>query len=407
MPARPLRFTSIRDVCRVIGREAFNPRAEANEVVWRSEDGPVFGTPQLLFDSPDTLDHKALHSYWQAPLRKDTFLCHLRDALVVPDTLCIIADQDKVIFPNSYCEADEAQLSEYYFQRSDALYSLKKVGPHGTVQWEFFLDMAENRPVVEVEEPCVLLANQSSINYWHFMTEVYPRLWAYDEYEALRSARVIVRRKGDKFDQALVETLGIPPSQTIALDWAPIYRFKHLIYPSALCDRALTRKKVDFVRNRIRPELAGRPRGTRRFYLARTDRGQRGVLNEDQVWSVLEPHGFEKVVPSDLSLSAQADLFSQAEMLVGPHGAALTNVLFMAPGSVVVELAPRPWHPLFFTLASACGVHYIAAGSQWDFYPVGRHRRAEDGNPTAMIFEPGRIAAAIDSGLRHVASLTP
>lgn len=48
--------------------------------------------------------------------------------------------------------------------------------------------------------------------------------------------------------------------------------------------------------------------------------------------------GFETVYAEDLSFDEQRNLFFETKILVTPHGAGLTNVLFMQPGTKVLEL---------------------------------------------------------------------
>jgi hypothetical protein len=42
----------------------------------------------------------------------------------------------------------------------------------------------------------------------------------------------------------------------------------------------------------------------------------------------LESYGFDSYVLEDLSFYEQVDLFSSAEIVVGPHGAGFTNTIF-------------------------------------------------------------------------------
>ena len=89
---------------------------------------------------------------------------------------------------------------------------------------------------------------------------------------------------------------------------------------------------------RMRATLGlGEPGGDRRLYLSRRHRRRR-VANEDAVLALLEPLGFEAVAPERLSLRDQVALFGQASVIVGPHGAALHNMIHAAPGAVVVDL---------------------------------------------------------------------
>lgn len=401
----PLSIAPIGDICRTVPEDGFHPFLDGDAMVRRLEALPRYASPDLFFDREEDVDAAELRTYLCMEGRRDTFIAHFGDALVVPDVMCVVASGNRVPFPNTYCEDSPAQAREFYFGRSEMLSGIEKHGPYGIVEWDLFLNPADGTPVYQVDEPHVLLANQSAINYWHFLTEIIPRLWPYETWPDLRSLPVIVRRKGDSFETVLAEAIGVPTSRLFALDRKALYRFKHLIVPSALCDRALTETKVAFIRSKVAEGVVPVTDGPRRrFFLSRADRGARGIVNEAEVLATLARYGVEPIVPSDLSIREQAELFGSAEMLIGPHGAALTNMLFMAPGSVVMELAARPWGPLFYSLAAACRQHYMALGSQWDFHPFNHRRRAERRNPLAMTFDTERLAAAVEAGLRRLAS---
>lgn len=53
----------------------------------------------------------------------------------------------------------------------------------------------------------------------------------------------------------------------------------------------------------------------------------------------LDQFGYERIAPENLSFAEQQDLFAGTRVLAGAHGAGLTNLLWMEPGTRVVELA--------------------------------------------------------------------
>lgn len=77
----------------------------------------------------------------------------------------------------------------------------------------------------------------------------------------------------------------------------------------------------------------------KRIIIGRDDVNTRRWLNQNELIQQLEDHfGFKYVSTSDLNLLEQAYLFWNAELVVGVHGAALTNILFMQKNSNVIEL---------------------------------------------------------------------
>lgn len=70
-------------------------------------------------------------------------------------------------------------------------------------------------------------------------------------------------------------------------------------------------------------------------YVSRSDAPNRQVRNESELLSELSSEGFEPYVLSEYSVADQIRLFNQAELVVGPMGAGLTNIAFSEDTSVV------------------------------------------------------------------------
>jgi capsular polysaccharide biosynthesis protein len=88
--------------------------------------------------------------------------------------------------------------------------------------------------------------------------------------------------------------------------------------------------------------------GHRRLFVSRRHFPGRQLVNEAQVIDVFERYGFEVVFPEDLSLLEQARLFASASAVAGVKGAALTNMVFCPPETVVIAMSPIDWSDLFF-----------------------------------------------------------
>ncbi|MDC1490386.1 glycosyltransferase family 61 protein [bacterium] len=75
-----------------------------------------------------------------------------------------------------------------------------------------------------------------------------------------------------------------------------------------------------------------------RIIVSRGSSTTRRWLNENDCKESLNTLGFELIDPSKLSLSEQVKAFSSAEIILGPHGAGLTNIMFCNPGTKVIEI---------------------------------------------------------------------
>ena len=110
-------------------------------------------------------------------------------------------------------------------------------------------------------------------------------------------------------------------------------------------------------------------RRKRRLLVAR--RGPtRKIYNIKQVEAFLSKYDFETVYLEGMRVVDQILLFQSAEFVIGPHGAALTNLLFCQPGTKVIEFMPSvEMRPFFWLISEKLDLVYgmqfcTAAGGQ-------------------------------------------
>lgn len=102
------------------------------------------------------------------------------------------------------------------------------------------------------------------------------------------------------------------------------YKLKASVFPS---DILFNKDALFFVRKKL---LINKPRKEfpKRIYLSRANIKTRNINNEDEVYKTLGKYGFIKIFPENYSIIEQAQMFSNAEFIAGPSGAAFTNILF-------------------------------------------------------------------------------
>jgi capsular polysaccharide biosynthesis protein len=107
-------------------------------------------------------------------------------------------------------------------------------------------------------------------------------------------------------------------------------------------------------------EAVGPPAGARRrVYISRSDAPDRRIANEHELLPVLADFGFERATLSDKSLPEQIRLFQSAEVIVAPHGAGNTNLLFAPRDCIMIELmGPTIYSWSFMVIASTLGQLY-------------------------------------------------
>ncbi|GAA1747311.1 glycosyltransferase family 61 protein [Aeromicrobium alkaliterrae] len=275
----------------------------------------------------------------------------------------------------------------------------------GTPTWrEHPLYLKGRLPEVRhVEGDVVVLATRGSANYYHFLTDVLPRLGVYaDAVPDADPAPTILVPQSRGWQRTLLEIAGYGDLPRI--DDAPdlAVRADRLFVPSIpnVVENA-PRSMVEWVREHLRPSAGADPR-PRRLYVTRgTQPNSRRIVREDELWARLEERGFEKVEPGSLSPQEQIDVFSAAEMIVGPHGAALTNVLFAPAGVTVLEIFTAPYvNQCYWSISrSIPDAHY-------EYLIDGDTSRYGPGSPMNAILadieiDPARVVATVDRLLRE------
>ena len=80
-------------------------------------------------------------------------------------------------------------------------------------------------------------------------------------------------------------------------------------------------------------------RPTQNIYISRKGNlNGRHVQNETELLRILNRYNFLSVNPDELSFENQLELFSKANIVIGPHGAALSHVVNFPNDSHVLEL---------------------------------------------------------------------
>lgn len=227
-------------------------------------------------------------------------------------------------------------------------------------------------------ESGIMISGKFCINYYHMMFENLIRLVYLDKVSIPAGVPIVMDRKA----------MGIPSCQrafqiltegvqrnVLLIDDDILYQFNHLycisrinLLPSNVIDSRKPvkmlyyPKAMSMMRERL---LKHKAEGiiSKRFFITRKSGGGR-QFNEEEVFSVLEKYGFERVAPEQLSFEEQMALFNNAEFIVSGTGAALTNLLFVSNKCTVVCFGLGSYdnsfeYPVFNTIANINGASFI------------------------------------------------
>ena len=97
----------------------------------------------------------------------------------------------------------------------------------------------------------------------------------------------------------------------------------------------------------------------KRMMYAKRAASKRVPSNESDIAALFKSYNFEVVVPEELDLVEEAELFSQTKLLASLHGSALTNMIWMQRGTNIFDIANENyWTEAAFSVLPQVGVNY-------------------------------------------------
>lgn len=199
-----------------------------------------------------------------------------------------------------------------------------------------------------------ITASESS-GYFHWMLECLPRIRLIEDYIE-EIDYLIVPDNLKKFHIETLDRLGFPEEKLCHIKDGMNLQCENLFVPSLPNGNALMSKWVcDFLRESFIPEDVADP--YRFIYISRKDALYRKIINEDEVEEYLKEMGFEILQMSELSFLEQVRICAEARIVISPHGAGLTNIVF-CKGAKILEMFSPSYLGGFSILANQVGNKY-------------------------------------------------
>lgn len=192
-------------------------------------------------------------------------------------------------------------------------------------------------PLKEVEGRVAVIASTGGeANYFHWMFDVLPRLELLQR-SLVAYDKIYLNPLKHPFQKETFKKLNIDPDKVIWAEKRSHLQADILIVPSLAAESGTVPTWVTaFLKDKFLDPIE-RP-VKKRLYISRKNALKRKILNESELLSALQNYGFEEVLLEKLSVAEQAQLFAQAEWIVAPHGAGLTNLAFCGPGATLIEI---------------------------------------------------------------------
>lgn len=213
----------------------------------------------------------------------------------------------------------------------------------------------------------IWVLDEWSANYFHWMTDCLPRIWEGLEREPNAPILLPYSYQSLAFVSDSLKLIGAK---------ALFFKSNQNLQVSTLILTARTASFPNFnlkltqkTREKLNIKTPSEP--WRKVYISSNLTEKRKAHNESEVQLILEKRGFEIIYIERLNLGQQIQLMGESKILVSLHGAAWTNMLFLAPNSKVLELRNLndDTTQSCFNLADALGLPY--------YYTLNKDERSD------------------------------
>ncbi|MEG4345016.1 glycosyltransferase family 61 protein [Microcoleus sp. A003_D6] len=208
----------------------------------------------------------------------------------------------------------------------------------------------------------------SLVNYWsrlyaHWISEGLTRLEALEYYTKKTGKKpvLIIDKDPPLWKIQSLELMGYPLEDCI--QWNG-YRAK--INQLVICSKRreegrVSIKACSWVRERILGNIdnyaISKVPLSPKIFLSRRQTNARRILNEEEVIETLTKMDFVTYVLEDIDWQEQVKIFAQAKIIVAPHGAGLTNMIF-SQRATIIEIFGQKISHFFYTIAQGLGFNY-------------------------------------------------
>ncbi|PPS43391.1 DUF563 domain-containing protein [Chroococcidiopsis sp. TS-821] len=303
----------------------------------------------VIADEPKTLERMATINNQIQPFIikiEPPFVCEINDAyLAGPAAVGFDVNQNIILETTTPYHCQESHLEGSVAIRALVIKSF----------------LAENTP--EIDTACSLI-NAWSQNYWHWIIDCLTRLEGIEFYQQQTGIKpkLIIDAHPTAWQIDSLKLLGYQPEDCIQWNKSRL-RVKKLIissfrrhYDKVYSVEAPSASR--WLRERMLSNLTKTNRHfSSRIFISRRQAQGRRIINEDDVIATLANFGFVAYVLEEMNFDDEVRLFAQATMVVAPHGAGITNIIF-AQNLTLIELFGVSVSPCFANLARGLGFQY-------------------------------------------------
>ena len=253
------------------------------------------------------------------------------------------------------------------------------------------------------------LGNRVASNYYHWMNDVIPKLGVLqDSGIALDSIDMFVLPGlPHPFHNETLSHFGIKANRIHRFTHGKYIKADKLLMPVYGSNEHLVRVNVEAWTNLHSLQSAHSSdflcssfvddnvkSNAKKLYISRGNEGSRGISNEPELCDYLKSHGFTVIRAEEHTVSEQAALFSNADVIFGPHGAGFTNIVFCKKGTKVIEIYNDWTASCFWFISEFKGLKHYA--HQCTAQPVDKPHCVNENSSPQDLLRQARFTVDLD-----------
>ena len=321
----------------------------ADEIIEIQQEEALEGDFEIDL-GPSFTDPKTRSDFARCPSLEGLRHFRLRDVTLDASTMLLVRDRQRIV-ETRYLVPDSA----YADMLTKPLHPLP-------------LDPAEHY---------IIGGNRAWHNYFHWMIQAVPAIDIGLRRANHRRVTIVLPPDPRPWQEETLALLGYQDVPRYILHGSGHFLLQSAEFSELVGARgpAIVARAATATYRRMSQAVPWTERGTEEIYVARTDSQNRTAENEAELIEMLQRQGVHVVVPGSLSVSEQIAAFRAARLVIGPHGAGMSNIAFCRPGSFIYEMLPRHYPNFAFNrIAQANGLNYVADMFE-SFGSGGEHER--------------------------------
>lgn len=206
------------------------------------------------------------------------------------------------------------------------------------------------------------IATPGGKTFFHWITDALPKLFMLQNSNCFKWSDIgaLIVPPSRPFILETLKYLGIEKEKLIFSDSNLHLEALNLVVASPHGTTGWPPKwAIDTLKERFFKLADSIPPSSERIYVSRSRAAYRKVANESQVVEMLSRYGFTSIILEELSFLEQVAVLRSAKVVVAPHGAGLTNLVWCDTKTKVLEIFSRDYvNVCFWSLCQEADLDY-------------------------------------------------